>query len=233
MLGTAAVVEMLAYYIPGVDHVLDVLASPATLAAGVIASAAVMTDLPPSVVWPVAIIGGGGIAGLTKGSSALLRAKSGVMTGGLANPVVATVETVGATGLSLFAIALPFLALLAIVVLLAWVVRKAGKCFRPHSCDLIRARISNPSRMCLLVLAWKSHPRYRLIVAANRDEFHDRPSAPLGWWQDEPRILAGRDLRGIGHLDGRRTLGAVRHRHQLSRPREPAGRRTRRRAATW
>lgn len=52
--------------------------------------------------------------------------------------------------------------------------------------------------MCLLVLAWKSHPRYRLIVAANRDEFHDRPAAPLAWWQDEPRILAGRDLRGSG-----------------------------------
>ena len=52
--------------------------------------------------------------------------------------------------------------------------------------------------MCLLVLAWQSHRRYRLIVAANRDEFHDRPSAPLGWWADDPRILAGRDLRGAG-----------------------------------
>ena len=52
--------------------------------------------------------------------------------------------------------------------------------------------------MCLLVLAWKSHPRYRLIVAANRDEFHERPAQPLGWWPDEPRILAGRDLRGSG-----------------------------------
>ena len=66
-----------------------------------------MTDVPPSILWPVAIIGGGGIAGLTKGSTALVRAKSGLMTGGLANPVVSTAETVGATGLSLFAIALP------------------------------------------------------------------------------------------------------------------------------
>lgn len=47
--------------------------------------------------------------------------------GGLANPAVATVETIGATGLSLFAIALPFVALLAIVLLLAWVVRRTGK----------------------------------------------------------------------------------------------------------
>lgn len=52
--------------------------------------------------------------------------------------------------------------------------------------------------MCLLVVAWKSHPRYRLVVAANRDEFHDRPAAPLGWWNDEPRVLAGRDLQAGG-----------------------------------
>lgn len=52
--------------------------------------------------------------------------------------------------------------------------------------------------MCLLVLAWKSHPRYRLVLAGNRDEFHDRAAAPLNWWQDDPRILGGRDLKGGG-----------------------------------
>ncbi|HYM36127.1 MAG TPA: NRDE family protein [Steroidobacteraceae bacterium] len=52
--------------------------------------------------------------------------------------------------------------------------------------------------MCLLVLAWKSHPRYRLVLAGNRDEFHERPAAPLSWWQDDPRILAGRDLKANG-----------------------------------
>lgn len=52
--------------------------------------------------------------------------------------------------------------------------------------------------MCLLVLAWLSHPRYRLVVAGNRDEFHDRPASPLGWWTDMPGILAGRDLRAGG-----------------------------------
>jgi len=52
--------------------------------------------------------------------------------------------------------------------------------------------------MCLLVLAWMKHPRYRLVAAANRDEFHDRPSAPLAWWTDEARVLAGRDLRAGG-----------------------------------
>jgi hypothetical protein len=126
-LGTAAVFETLAYYIPGVDHVLDVVASPATLAAGAVASAAVMTDIPPAVMWPVAIIAGGGAAGLTKGSTALLRAKSGAMTAGLANPVVSTIETVGATGLSLLAIVVPLVCLVAVVVLLVWAARKAGR----------------------------------------------------------------------------------------------------------
>jgi len=126
-LGTAAVFETLAYYIPGVDHVLDVIASPATLAAGVVASAAVMIDIPPAVMWPVAVIAGGGAAGLTEGSTALLRAKSGALTGGLANPVVSTVETVGATGVALFAIVLPILTLAAVVAVLYWATRKAGR----------------------------------------------------------------------------------------------------------
>jgi hypothetical protein len=120
-LGTAAVFEVLAYYIPGVDHALDVIAGPAAIGAGVVASASVMSDIPPAVMWPV------GIAGLTKGSTALLRAKSGVMTAGLANPVVATVETVGATGIAILAVAVPLLCLLGVVALLYWATKKAGR----------------------------------------------------------------------------------------------------------
>jgi uncharacterized protein with NRDE domain len=52
--------------------------------------------------------------------------------------------------------------------------------------------------MCLLVIAWKRHPRFRLVLAGNRDEFHDRPAAPLNWWQDDARILAPRDLKANG-----------------------------------
>lgn len=48
--------------------------------------------------------------------------------------------------------------------------------------------------MCLLLLAWKVHPRYELLVAANRDEQHARPTAPLDYWPDVPGVLAGRDL---------------------------------------
>jgi uncharacterized protein with NRDE domain len=52
--------------------------------------------------------------------------------------------------------------------------------------------------MCLLVLAWQVHPRYRLIVAANRDEFHERPTAAMARWAPPDDIIAGRDLRAGG-----------------------------------
>ena len=52
--------------------------------------------------------------------------------------------------------------------------------------------------MCLLVFAWQQHPRYRFILAGNRDEFHDRPTAPAQWWEDHPDILAGKDLKAGG-----------------------------------
>ena len=52
--------------------------------------------------------------------------------------------------------------------------------------------------MCLIVLAWRVHPEFALIVAANRDEFHGRPALPAAFWDDEPTILAGRDLEARG-----------------------------------
>lgn len=52
--------------------------------------------------------------------------------------------------------------------------------------------------MCLIVIAWKAHPRYRLVLAGNRDEFHARPSAPLGWWPHKGDVAGGRDLEAGG-----------------------------------
>lgn len=82
--------------------------------------------------------------------------------------------------------------------------------------------------MCLLVLAWQAHPRYRLVVAANRDEFHERPAAPLHEWREAPGdlraargILGGRDLRAGGTwlgLDPSRRFGVVTNYRDLQQP---------------
>ena len=52
--------------------------------------------------------------------------------------------------------------------------------------------------MCLILIAYRCHPGYELLIAANRDEFHDRPTAPLAFWEDAPQVLAGRDLKEGG-----------------------------------
>jgi len=119
MLGTAAIVEIAAFYIPGVDNLLDTVATPGAVVAGTIASAAVMTDLPPMLKWTAAIIAGGGVAGITQGLTAILRAKSTVFTGGLGNSTVATAELGSATLISILALTAP-LAALALVVLFFW-----------------------------------------------------------------------------------------------------------------
>lgn len=61
--------------------------------------------------------------------------------------------------------------------------------------------------MCLAVVAWLAHPRWRLVVIANRDEFHDRPAQAMQPWRDAPNILAGRDMRAGGTWLGLRTDG--------------------------
>lgn len=79
--------------------------------------------------------------------------------------------------------------------------------------------------MCLLVLAWCSHPRYRLVVAANRDEFHARPAAALGPWDDLPGVVGGRDLSAGGAwfaIDGARRCGIVTNFREFGRRRRTA-----------
>ena len=144
MLSVAAVLEILAYYIPGVDNLLDAIATPAALLAGTIVSAAVMTDLPPILKWTTAVIAGGGAAGLTQALTSLLRAKSTVMTGGFGNHVVASGELGGALIVSLLALAAP-LAAVALVVLFCWfALRLVRRLFRrepPGKSASVAARI--------------------------------------------------------------------------------------------
>src|SRR6516164_2549743 len=115
--GTVA--EILAYYVPTFDNLLDLVAGPAALVAGIVVSAAVMADVPPLVKWTAAVIAGGGVAGLTQGVTTAVRAKSTILTAGVGNVVVSTAELGGALLVSLLALAAPLVAL-AVVIFVLW-----------------------------------------------------------------------------------------------------------------
>ena len=130
MLSVAALVEVLAYYIPVVDNLLDVVAAPAAFVAGTILSAAVMTDMPPMVKWTAAVIAGGGVAGFTRGLTGVLRAHSTVLTGGLGNFVISTAELGGAVLISFLALAAPIAAIALVALFLLMAIRLLRGLFR-------------------------------------------------------------------------------------------------------
>lgn len=126
-LGVAMLAELLAYYIPWVDNVLDSIALPLAGIAGTAVMVATMSDVSPLITWGLAIIAGGGTATAVKGATASTRLGSSVSTAGLGNPVVSTVETAGAVGMSVLSFVAPVLAgVFALFILFAlyWLYRK-------------------------------------------------------------------------------------------------------------
>jgi hypothetical protein len=107
----ATVAEIAGYYIPWIDNLLDSVATPAAVVAGSIATASMAGDVSPFIRWSLAIIAGGGSAGLIQGSSVIVRGASSATTGGLGNPVVSTLELVAAVVGTILAIVLPILAI--------------------------------------------------------------------------------------------------------------------------
>lgn len=133
-LGVAAAVEIAAYWIPWLDHGLDVIAGPCAVVAGTLAAAAQFGDVDPMVRWASALIAGGGLAATVKATSMSVRAGSTVTTSGIANPIISTVESLLAAAGAIVAVAAPFivagaLGLLAVVVA-AVVLRRRSKLAR-------------------------------------------------------------------------------------------------------
>ena len=89
----AAIFEIAGYYLPIIDNFLDTLATPAAVVAGTLITAAFLVDMEPWLQWVLGVVAGGGAAGAVQATTVVARAASTVTTGGLGNPVVATVET--------------------------------------------------------------------------------------------------------------------------------------------
>lgn len=125
--GMATILEILAYYIPWLDQVLDAIATPAAVVAGIVASASIFTEVAPLLRWTLALIGGGGIAGLVQGATVLTRLKSTAFTGGLGNPVISTAELGGSIVTSLLALLVPVICVIVIFFGLVVVFIKARR----------------------------------------------------------------------------------------------------------
>ena len=130
---TATVLEVGAYYVPWLDNVLDTVATPAAITAGVISTAAVTPELSPLVRWTLAILAGGGAAGLVQMTTALLRLKSTTFTAGFGNSVVATGELVGSVVLSVLGLLAPLVAAVLVIALLVFLVRRLLRLLGPQS----------------------------------------------------------------------------------------------------
>ena len=120
ILGTATVVEILAYYIPVVDNLLDTVSTPLAIGAGTLLLTSVLPIDSELMRWITGAAVGGGSAAVVQSGSALTRLTSTKLTGGIGNPVVATVENVAATGTSILSLIIPFfvLALFLLLVIL-------------------------------------------------------------------------------------------------------------------
>lgn len=115
--GIAMVAEILAYYIPYVDHLLDTINIPLATVAGSILFASQFTGMETFPQWALALIAGGGTAAAISSGFAGTRAASTATTGGLGNSVVATTETAGAGIMSILAMALPVIAAIIAIIL--------------------------------------------------------------------------------------------------------------------
>ena len=129
--GVATTLEVLAYKIPILDHILDAMGAPVALGAGAILASQFLVPLDGGMIPKVlAIVAGAGTAGIVHGSTAMLRVLSTKTTGGLANPVVSFLELVASTVTTIISLFLPVLALVSLILvfaLLFWLAKKVRK----------------------------------------------------------------------------------------------------------
>jgi len=128
--GVATVVEILAYYIPFVDHLLDTISIPLATIAGSILFASQFADLGSFPQWAMAIIAGGGTAAAVSSAFAGTRAASTATTGGIGNHLVSTTENAGAVVMTGVALIIPIIAFILVILLLFFVFKFGRKIWR-------------------------------------------------------------------------------------------------------
>lgn len=107
----ATILEIGAYYIPWVDNIMDSISTPAAIIAGTIVTASMVGEITPFLKWSLAIIAGGGVAGIVQGGTVALRGASSTTTGGFGNFLVSTGELIGSILITILAIVFPLLCL--------------------------------------------------------------------------------------------------------------------------
>lgn len=127
--GVATIVEIVAYFIPYVDNLLDTIAVPMAAIAGTAVMVSTVADLSPVFTWALAIIAGAGTAAVVAGSSGAARLTSTASTGGIANPLVGLFETATSIVVSTLSIFLPILAIILIFIIL-YLILKVYKKFK-------------------------------------------------------------------------------------------------------
>lgn len=135
MLGVATVVEVGSYYIPWLDNALDTIATPLAVAAGTVITGAMLPEFmgDGSFKWAVAMIAGGGTAGVVQGASVIARGTSTATTGGIGNPAISTAELGGSVLTAGLAVLIPILAGVLVCFLLYYVVRTIFRYFKRRS----------------------------------------------------------------------------------------------------
>ncbi len=120
---TATVLEVIAYYIPWLDNLMDAIAAPAAVVAGTIVTASQLGSVSPFLKWSMAIIAGGGAAGIVQAATTFIRGTSTVTSAGVTNPLISTGELVGSALTTLLAIVVPIICLFlvgALCILILW-----------------------------------------------------------------------------------------------------------------
>ena len=117
ILGIATVAEFAAYYTPWIDNILDTIATPAAVLAGIGVTAISLEGSEPIVQWAIAVIAGGGMSATIQTATVATRGISSTFTLGVANPVVATSENIASVALTIIAILFPILAIVFAVLL--------------------------------------------------------------------------------------------------------------------